>query len=118
MSEIKGLDFVAVPSTDADRTRAFYVETLGLRPDDKSNYEFWVGETCFGIWEPDKMGGSFAPQTNAHIALHVDDMEASRKALGEKGVEFLGETFDTGVCHMAFFKDPDGNDLMLHHRYA
>lgn len=118
MTAITGLDFVGVPSTDADRSRAFYVETLGLRPDDKSDYEFWVGETCFGIWEPEKMGGSFAPQLNAHIALHVDDIEASRRALEERGIEFMGETLDTGVCHMALFKDPDGNDLMLHHRYG
>jgi predicted enzyme related to lactoylglutathione lyase len=38
--------------------------------------------------------------------------------LEEHGVQFMGETFDTGVCHMAFFSDPDGNQLMLHHRYA
>ena len=115
---ITSLDFVAVPSTDADRTRAFYVDTLGLRPDPKANYAFWVGDTCFGIWEPAKMGGTWAPQHNAHIALHVDDIEAARSELEGKGIEFLGETLDTGVCHMAFFRDPDGNDLMLHSRYA
>jgi len=115
---IEKLDFIGVPSTDADRSRAFYVETLGLRPDDKSDYEFWVGETCFGIWEPAKMGFEFAPSRNAHPALHVADVAAARKELEEKGVEFIGDTFDTGVCHMALFKDPDGNDLMLHHRYA
>jgi len=111
------LDFIGVPSTDADRTRAFYVETLGLRPDDKARYEFWIGETCFGIWEPDRMGGKFAPQKNAHPAIHVDDVAAARADLESKGVEFIGEILDTGVCHMAFFTDPDGNDLMLHHRY-
>ena len=42
----------------------------------------------------------------------------ARGELEAKGVVFIGETFDTGVCHMAFFTDPDGNDLMLHHRYA
>jgi catechol 2,3-dioxygenase-like lactoylglutathione lyase family enzyme len=115
---VSGLDFVAVPSTDAERTRAFYVDVLGLRPDPKARFEFWVGGTCFGIWEPDKMGGSFAPQRNAHIALHVDDVAAARGRLEGEGVEFLGETLDTGVCHMAFFRDPDGNDLMLHHRYS
>jgi len=58
-------------------------------------------------------------RTNAnHIALHVDDVEAARAELEARGVEFAGETFDTGVCHMAFFSDPDGNALMLHHRYA
>lgn len=115
---INGLDFIGIPSTDADRSRAFYVDTLGLKPDENSDYEFWVGDTCFGIWEPEKQGMTFAPQKNAHPALHVDDMEQARKELEEKGVTFMGETFDTGVCLMALFTDPDGNDLMLHHRYA
>jgi catechol 2,3-dioxygenase-like lactoylglutathione lyase family enzyme len=115
---ITKLDFVAVPSLDAERSRSFYVDTLGLRPDDSARFEFWLGETCFGIWEPDKLGATFAPQKNGHLALHVDDVSAARAELEAKGVEFSGETFDTGVCHMAFFTDPDGNDLMLHHRYA
>lgn len=115
---IEGLDFVAVPSRDAERSRSFYIETLGLRPDPKAHFEFWVGETCFGIWEPEKAGRPFEPQRNAQIALHVGDIEAARKELEGKGIEFLGETFDTGVCHMAFFRDPDGNDLMLHNRYS
>jgi len=114
---INSIDFVAVPTQDLERARSFYVDTLGLRKDDKADWEFWAGETCFGLWEPDKMGGSFAPQKNAHIALHVDDIEAARTELEAKGIEFMGETFDTGVCHMAFFSDPDGNDLMLHSRY-
>ena len=115
---ISKLDFVAIPSRDAERTRAFYVDTLGLRADGKANFEVWVGQTCLGIWEPDKMGGTFAPQKNAHLALHVDDVATARAELEAKGVEFLGETLDTGVCHMAFFNDPDGNDLMLHSRYS
>jgi catechol 2,3-dioxygenase-like lactoylglutathione lyase family enzyme len=115
---ITKLDFVGVPSTNPDRSREFYVDTLGLRPDEHSSYEFWVGETCFGIWEPARMGFEFAPQTNAHLALHVDDVATARAELEGKGVQFLGDTFDTGVCHMALFKDPDGNDLMLHSRYA
>lgn len=115
---ITGLDFIGIPSQDADRSRTFYGETLGLRPDPKSEYEFWVGNTCFGIWEPEKQGMPFTPQKNAHPALHVDDVAAARAELEAKGVTFNGDTFDTGVCHMALFTDPDGNDLMLHHRYA
>ena len=115
---IEKADFVAVPSTDWERTRAFYVETLGLRGDERAQAEFWVGDQCFAIWEPERMGGTFAPQQNGHIAFHVDDIEASRGELEAKGVEFVGETFDTGVCKMALFRDPDGNDLMLHQRYA
>ncbi|MFP5388125.1 MAG: VOC family protein [Thermoleophilia bacterium] len=115
---ISKTDFIGIPSTDAERSRRFYVETLGLRPDEKGKYEVWAGETCFGIWEPARQGMPFAPQKNAHPALHVDDVAAARAELEAKGVEFNGETFDTGVCHMAFFTDPDGNDLMLHHRYV
>ena len=115
---ITKLDFVAVPSTDWERSRAFYVDTLGLRPDDHSKAEFWVGETCCGIYEPATFGMEFAPQKTAHLAMHVDDIGAARSELESRGVEFLGETTDTGVCHMAFFADPDGNALMLHSRYA
>lgn len=115
---IAKLDFVAVPSRDAERSRAFYVETLGLRADPQARYEFWAGETCFAIWEPERFGGEFVPQTTAHPAFHVEDVAAARAELEAKGVVFHGETFDTGVCHMAFFSDPDGNDLMLHHRYV
>jgi len=115
---ISKLDFVGVPSQDAERSRRFYVETLGLRPDEKAQFEFWVGDTCFGIWEPERMGMPFEPQRNAHPALHVDDVAAAREELEGKGVEFMGETLDTGVCHMALLRDPDGNDLMLHSRYA
>jgi catechol 2,3-dioxygenase-like lactoylglutathione lyase family enzyme len=115
---VTGLDFVGIPSRDAERSRVFYVDTLGLRPDPNGRYEFWVGETCFGVWEPERFGMAFTPQRQAHPALHVEDVAAARAELEAKGVEFLGETFDTGVCHMAFFRDPDGNDLMLHRRYA
>ena len=115
---ISGVDFIGVPSRNAERSRAFYVETLGLRPDSHTKSEFWAGSTCFGIWEPEKFGFPFAPQKNAHPALHVDDVAAARAALEAKGVAFQGDTLDTGVCHMALFNDPDGNDLMLHRRYA
>ena len=64
------------------------------------------------------MGMEFQPQPNGIVLLHVDDVAAARAELEAKGVEFLGDTFDTGVCHMANFTDPDGNVLMLHRRYA
>jgi catechol 2,3-dioxygenase-like lactoylglutathione lyase family enzyme len=118
VTAITKLDFVAIPSQDGERSRSFYGETLGLRADDHGRFEFWVGETCLGIWEPEKLGMSFAPQKNGHLALHVDDVAAARAELEAKGIDFIGDTLDTGVCHMAFFNDPDGNDLMLHHRYA
>ena len=118
MPAIASLDYVAVPSQDAARACNFYGETLGLRADAHAPTEFWAGETCLSIWEPERFGVPFAPQKNGHLALHVDDIAAARSELEAQGVEFMGETLDSGVCHMAFFTDPDGNDLMLHSRNA
>jgi len=115
---IQSLDFVAVPSTDAARTRAFYVDTLGLRADERAKFEFWVGETCFTIWEPASMGMPFVPQTSGSLALHVGGRPGRKGRTRGEGHPFVGDTIDTGVCRMALFADPDGNGLMLHHRYA
>lgn len=118
MPDISRLDFVTIPSQDAAKARAFYGETLGLRPDARSENEFWVGQTCISIWEPASFGMPFAPQKNGPMALHVDDVIAARAELEARGVTFVNDVVDTGVCHMAFFTDPDGNDLMLHGRHA
>ncbi len=115
---ITGLDFVTIPTQDPDRAARFYGEVLGLRKDDKADYEFWAGSTCLAIWAPEQVGRPFIPQKGAHLALHVDDIGAARAALEARGVTFAGDTFDTGVCHMAMFSDLDGNDLMLHSRHT
>ena len=117
-SPISRVDAVEIPSRDAQRSRQFYVETLGLRPDEHVRNEFWIGETCFEIWEPERSGQQFQPQPNGIVLLRVDDVEAARAELEAKGVEFVGKTLDSGVCHMATFVDPDGNQLVLHKRYA
>ena len=117
-SPITKVDTVGIPSQDAERARRFYLETLELRPDEHARYEFWAGDTCFAIWEPARFGGEFRPQPNGIVLLRVDDVEAARAELEAKGVEFEGDTFDSGVCHMATFLDPDGNRLLLHRRYA
>jgi catechol 2,3-dioxygenase-like lactoylglutathione lyase family enzyme len=117
-STISKVDTVGIPSQDTARSRAFYVDTLGLKPDEHSWNEFWAGDTCFAIWEPARFGGEFKPQPNGIVLLRVDDVEAARAELEAKGVEFVGETFDSGVCQMATFVDPDGNQLVLHRRYA
>jgi catechol 2,3-dioxygenase-like lactoylglutathione lyase family enzyme len=80
------LDFVGIPSRDAERSRTFYIETLGLRPDERSRFEFWVGDTCFGIWEPARFGMEFAPQKNAHPALHVRQLGQSSRRRGSSSV--------------------------------
>ena len=118
VSPITRVDVVGIPSSDAERSRGFYVDTLGLRPDENARYEFWVGDTCFAIWQPAQFGVEYQPQANSIVLLQVDDVPAARSELEAKGVQFDGETFDTGVCHMANFTDPDGNPLTLHRRYA
>jgi predicted enzyme related to lactoylglutathione lyase len=67
--------------------------------------------------QSDAFGLEFAPHS-LPIALHVDDVATAREELEAKGVQFGGDTLDSGVCHMAHFRDPDGNVLMLHNRYA
>jgi len=118
MTEIRELDFMGIPSQDAERSRTFYRDVLGLRPDEHADWEQWAGDTCFVIWEPEKTGRPFVAQTGNPWPLRVDDVAAARAALEAKGVTFFGDILDTGVCHMAFFTDPDGNELMLHRRYA
>jgi predicted enzyme related to lactoylglutathione lyase len=119
---VTGVDFVSVPTQDLERAVAFYGTTLGLvrsayRPD-RNFAEFETGTVTLSVVDPAKMGiGSFSRNAN-HVALHVEDVAASRAELETRGVEFAGDIFDTGVCHMAFLSDPDGNALMLHHRYA
>jgi predicted enzyme related to lactoylglutathione lyase len=120
-SLVTGVDFVAQLAKDFDRAVAFYGETLGLRRSvhvpDRGFAEFETGNLTLGIIDPAKMGMEHRVGHNT-IALHVDDVAAARKTLEERGVDFHGDTLDTGVCHMAFFADSEGNDLMLHHRYA
>jgi len=118
MSTINRVDFLGVPSQDVDRARAFYRDTLGLRPDSIAEYDQWAGQLCLGIWDPARFGRPFVAQKGNPLPLGVEDVAAARSELEAKGVAFFGDTLDTGVCHMAFFADPDGNELMLHHRYA
>ena len=116
---VSGVDFVAVPTRDLEAAREFYGTTLGL-PGSMSHEnfaEFETGNLTLSVIRPDKMGIEYHVNRNA-VALHVDDVATARATLEERGVEFQGDIFDTGVCHMAFFADPDGNALMLHHRYA
>src|SRR5262249_36724900 len=118
---VTGVDFVPFSTQDIDKAVAFYGETLGLRRSvyipDRQYAEFETGNVTLSIIVGEAMG--IGHRVNAlALALHVDDVAAARSSLEQKGVEFQGDILDTGVCHMAFFADPDGNALMLHHRYA
>jgi catechol 2,3-dioxygenase-like lactoylglutathione lyase family enzyme len=117
MLAVERVDFVSVPVRDRDRARRFYGGVLGLPPSERNPDEFETPNVTLALWQPEAEGVEFAPNT-AGIALRVPDVEAARADLAGRGVEFLGETVDTGVCHMGFFYDPDGNVLILHRRYA
>jgi predicted enzyme related to lactoylglutathione lyase len=118
---ISGVDFATVFVTDYPKAVEFYGTTLGL--DHSVDYgkipggEFETGNLTLQVLDAAAIGREFAPSTHP-IAFHVDDVEASRSELEDKGVDFLADTIDSGVCHMGPFSDPDGNTLMLHHRYA
>jgi predicted enzyme related to lactoylglutathione lyase len=118
---VTGVDFLGVPTRDLDAAMAFYGETLGLPRSayvkDRNYAEFETGNLTLSVFSAEAFGLEHRTNPNAS-ALHVEDVAAARAELEGCGVEFTGETLDTGVCHMAFFSDPDGNAWMLHHRYA
>jgi catechol 2,3-dioxygenase-like lactoylglutathione lyase family enzyme len=118
---VERTDFISVPVTDLERSTEFYRDTLGLEqvPGNGAWPEFQLGENVsMYLMDLTNIGSSFQGPHTAHIALRVPDVAETRRELEGRGVGFEGETLDTGVCHMAFFKDPDGNQLMLHRRYA
>ena len=119
---VERTDFITVPVTDVERSTKFYAQSLGLPWINEGSQqwpEFQLGENLsLYLMDPTNIGQEFRGPHTAHIALRVPDVAESRRELEAGGVEFEGEIFDTGVCHMAFFKDPDGNQLMLHRRYA
>ncbi len=120
-SAIQGVDFATVFVRDYPAAVEFYGGLLGL--EHSVDYgkipggEFETGNLTLQVMDASAIGRDFEPRTHP-IAFHVEDVEATRSQFEEAGVTFLGETMDSGVCHMAVFSDPDGNTLMLHHRYA
>ncbi len=120
-TDITGVDFATVFVTDYPAAIEFYCQTLGL--EQSVDYgkipggEVETGNLTLQVVDAAAIGREFEPNTHP-IALHVEDVEATRAELESKGVKFLADTLDSGVCHMAFFADPAGNNLMIHSRYA
>jgi catechol 2,3-dioxygenase-like lactoylglutathione lyase family enzyme len=118
---ITGTDFIAVATKDFDAAAEFYGTVLGLplskRWGQMPAGEFETGNLTIAVMESDAFGLEFRPN-NHPIELHVDDFEAAYAELGSRGIEFKGDILDSGVCHQAFFEDPDGNTLAIHNRYA
>jgi catechol 2,3-dioxygenase-like lactoylglutathione lyase family enzyme len=119
--KVTGVDFICVPTKDFEKADAFYGGVLGLERSKQWGKmparEYETGSLTIAVMQSDAFGIEF--QRHSHpIALHVDDVEVARSELEGKGVKFHADTVDSGVCHMAYFSDPDGNALMFHHRYA
>ncbi len=115
---VERTDFVSVFTQDMKRAKEFYAGTLGLEieSEGESDMEFRCGQVTLDVFDPSSIGQKFAPSP-AGLALRVHDVDAARAELEAKGVEFDSETLQTEVCRMAFFKDPDGNALLLHRRF-
>jgi catechol 2,3-dioxygenase-like lactoylglutathione lyase family enzyme len=120
-SIVTGTDFVTVPTRDYDKASEFYGTVLGLpfskRWGNMPAGEFETGNLTIAVMQSDAFGLEFQAHTHP-IELHVDDFDAAHAELEARGVTFQGDTIDSGVCYQAFFEDPDGNALAIHHRYA
>jgi catechol 2,3-dioxygenase-like lactoylglutathione lyase family enzyme len=116
--EIERVDFVSVLTRDIARAKRFYGETLSLELETEGEHdlEFRCGQVTLDVFDPSSIGQEFAPSP-AGLALRVPDVDAARAALEAQGVVFDGDTIVTSVCKQAWFKDPDGNALMLHRRF-
>lgn len=121
MTDVTGVDFVAIQTRDHDTAAQFYGETLGLpflkRWGNMPASEFQAGNLTLAVMQSDAFGFDWTPSSTM-IALRVDDVQATRRRLEAAGVQFRGDILDSGVCFQAFFSDPDGNPLAIHHRYA
>ena len=111
------VDFISIPTRDAARAIAWYRDILGLPESQVSDGEVETPNVTLSFWEPESEDLPFSPN-QAGFALRVADVSAARAELEAKGVEFIAETWDSGVCHFAAFRDPDGNTVILHRRYA
>ena len=114
--QVEQVDFVSIPTRDAERAIAWYRDVLGLPASEFGRWELEAPNVTLAFWNPEDDGETFQP-TVAGLAFRVDDVEAAVEEARASGVEVLGIE-DTGVCHMGFVKDPDGNTVILHRRYA
>jgi predicted enzyme related to lactoylglutathione lyase len=122
-SLVTGTDFICVPTKDLDAAREFYGDVLGLSvsktwgSENPVGAEFETGSLTLALVASERLGIEYRTHTHP-IAFRVEDVAAARAELEARGVSFHGDIVDSGVCHMAYFNDVDGNALMLHHRYA
>ena len=114
---VEQVDFISIPTRNVERAVAWYRDVLGLPESDVTRGEMETPNVTLSFWEPERENLPFVAN-EAGFALRVRDVAEAYAELREKGVEFIAEVWDSGVCHFAAFRDPDGNTLILHRRYA
>jgi catechol 2,3-dioxygenase-like lactoylglutathione lyase family enzyme len=114
--DVEQVDFVSVPTRDNARAVAWYRDVLGLPVSQYTDGEIETPNVTLSFWNPEEQGEPFVPNENG-IGLRVADVEAAVEEVRARGAEVIGIQ-DSGVCHMGFVKDPDGNVLILHRRYV
>jgi catechol 2,3-dioxygenase-like lactoylglutathione lyase family enzyme len=119
--EVQRVDYIRVPVTDMDKANHFYGELLGLARNPNSPADDWVeyevGNVTLVVMTPETHDYEFEPLPPGTIALRVPDVAEAKATLEAAGVE-VNEMWDSGVCYGAGVRDPDGNPILLHHRYA
>jgi catechol 2,3-dioxygenase-like lactoylglutathione lyase family enzyme len=121
MIEAQRVDYIRVPVRDIAKAKHFYGEILGLEQNPNSPADDWIeyeiGNVTLAVMTPHTHDYEFTPLPPGTIALRVADVAAAKAKLEEAGVQ-INEMWDSGVCHGAGFRDPDGNAVLLHRRYA
>ena len=119
---VTATDFVTLPTQDIEKAQAFYRDTLGLEEGkqwgDMPAFEFETGNLTIAVMDPTAFGMPFQTAGGSSVVLQVDDFDAAKSELEAAGVEFVTDKIDSGICHQAYFKDPDGNVLGIHRRYS
>lgn len=115
--QVERVDFITIPTRDVKRSIEFYRDVLGIPESEYTGAEVETSNVTLSFWNPEEQGVEFQPSIGG-FAIRVADVAEARKELEAKDVEFFGETYDSSVCLMGFFKDPDGNTVILHNRYA
>ena len=115
MIQVEQVDFVSIPTRDSARAVAWYRDVLGLPASEYTDGEVETPNLTLSFWNPEEQGEAFVPNENG-VALRVADVATAVEEVRAKGAEVMGIQ-DSGVCHMGFVKDPDGNVLILHRRY-
>ena len=118
---VERVDYIRVPVKDMQEARRFYGELLGLRENPNSPDEDWIeyeaGNVTLAVMTPHTHEYDFSPLPPGALALRVADVADAKAKLEAAGVE-VNDMWDSGKCQGAGLRDPSGNPILLHRRYA